>query len=137
MLINLLVFKINLMRHSQHFDDCLVSISHLLTHLRTYSLTHSITFVGVWKTYLDMRKNVDLNLNSKQSSEITSVKLSSTIEPGTILISHPLVYGVLHRSVILVIESNDKGSYGLIINKFTDNTVNDSVRNLPDKVHRG
>jgi putative AlgH/UPF0301 family transcriptional regulator len=84
-----------------------------------------------------MRKNVDLNLNSKQSSEITSVKLSSTIEPGTILISHPLVYGVLHRSVILVIESNDKGSYGLIINKFTDNTVNDSVRNLPDKVHRG
>ena len=85
-----------------------------------------------------MRKSVDFDRTSSQiSSEITSVKLASTIEPGTILISHPLVYGVLHRSVILVVESNDKGSYGLIINKFTDNTVNDSVRNLPDKVHRG
>ncbi len=85
-----------------------------------------------------MRKSIDLGLSSSQiPSEITSVKLTSTIEPGTILISHPLVYGVLHRSVILVVESNDKGSYGLVINKFTDNTVNDSVRNLPDKVHRG
>ena len=85
-----------------------------------------------------MRRNIDLNLAPSQSpSEITSVKLASTIEPGTILISHPLVCGEMHRSVILIVESNDAASYGLRINKLTDATVNGNVLNLPDKVRRG
>lgn len=56
------------------------------------------------------------------------------LQPGMLLISHPLMEGPFRRSVILVLEHTDRGSYGLVINKTTDYSLEGAVRNFPQDV---
>jgi putative transcriptional regulator len=50
--------------------------------------------------------------------------------PGTILVSHPLLPH-FERSIILITERKESGTYGLIINRPSSMTVENSVRGLP------
>jgi len=54
--------------------------------------------------------------------------------PGKLLVSHPLMEGPFRRAVILILEHNDKGSYGLVVNKATDYSLASAVRNFPEDV---
>jgi putative AlgH/UPF0301 family transcriptional regulator len=60
-----------------------------------------------------------------------NVNLSSSLSPGLILVSHPLLPGCLHRSVILLLEHSSKGSYGVIINRHFPSKISAAVKNLP------
>ena len=52
---------------------------------------------------------------------------------GKILISEPLLSdNYFKRSVVLLAEHNEKGSFGIILNKPVDNKFNDIVSDFPD-----
>lgn len=103
---------------------------------------------SVWKQY---KESVDsINSNSfteiKKADDISGqmkgfISFSETndIQPGHVLIAHPLLAGPLHRSVILVLENTEKGTYGLVINRPTSHTLHPAVTNLPAEmsVHFG
>ncbi len=60
------------------------------------------------------------------------VQVTNTLEPGMLLLAHPLVKGPLSRSVILLLEHSEAhGSYGIVINAPTEHTLKNSVVNLP------
>lgn len=69
----------------------------------------------------------DITLNSE-------VSLSSSLASGVLLLAHPMLQGPLHRSVILLLEHNSKGSYGVVINNMTGHTVKSSIKNLPENI---
>jgi putative AlgH/UPF0301 family transcriptional regulator len=50
------------------------------------------------------------------------------------LCAHPMVPGYMQRAIVLILEHSSKGSYGLIINKTTDHTVETSTLNLPTEL---
>lgn len=54
--------------------------------------------------------------------------------PGLVLISHPLINGPLHRTVILILEHTESGSYGIVVNRPTSHTLKSAVKNLPREV---
>ena len=58
---------------------------------------------------------------------------NAPLQKGTMLVSPPLMAdGVFHKSVILLLEHNDEGSLGLIINKPTNYKVSQVLKELPD-----
>ena len=73
----------------------------------------------------------ELEAYSLLKSEVT---LSTALASGVLLVAHPMLQGPLHRSVILLLEHNSKGSYGVVINHRTGLSVDSSVMNLPDNV---
>ena len=64
----------------------------------------------------------------------SDVTLSTALASGVLLVAHPMLQGPLHRSVILLLEHNSKGSYGVVINHRTGLSVDSSVMNLPDNI---
>lgn len=69
------------------------------------------------------------------SAEFKSpVTLASALASGVLLLAHPILQGPLHRSVILLLEHNSRGSYGVVINHRTCHSVKSSVKNLPENV---
>lgn len=114
-------------------------------------------FTSVWSTYLECLKDSrqvedykpfihdnsdEKNIYANSSAAVESaesmydfpVRLTSAIRTGTLLIAHPLVQGHKHRAVILVLESNSNGAYGLIINMPTDKTLAEATRNIPGPI---
>ena len=64
----------------------------------------------------------------------SDVKLSTALASGVLLVAHPMLQGPLHRSVILLLEHNSKGSYGVVINHRTGLSVDSTVMNLPENI---
>lgn len=53
-------------------------------------------------------------------------------EPGSVLVSEPfLADDYFSRSVIFLCDHHDEGSFGFVLNKFVDNSVNDFVQEFP------
>jgi putative transcriptional regulator len=70
--------------------------------------------------------NDGLELNFLEKTEKVTL-----LAPGTLLVAHPMMEGSFRRSVILILEHSDRGSYGLVINKSTDYSLEGVVRNFP------
>jgi hypothetical protein len=100
---------------------------------------------SLWNSFISLDNNEygecdyeDLSDNAKHFSEMSDsllmsnrVALSENLSSGVILVAHPMLQGPLHRCVILLLEHNSKGSYGVVINRGTNRTVESSVKNLP------
>lgn len=95
---------------------------------------------SVWKSYKDLVESVDKRdiTGTIKRDDIGGptkgfipFKERNDVLPGHVLIAHPLLAGALHRSVILVLENSEKGSYGLVINRPTSHTLHPAVVNLP------
>jgi len=59
------------------------------------------------------------------------VEESEYLLPGIVLVAHPMVQGPLSRSVVLILEHNTNGSYGVVLNRSTKHTLQKAVKNLP------
>lgn len=79
--------------------------------------------------------------SSPHASAISNKKLgvaeSDTLLPGIILAAHPMIQGPLKRAVILLVEHNTDGSYGIVINRPTNHTLATAVKNLPTHILDG
>jgi putative AlgH/UPF0301 family transcriptional regulator len=53
---------------------------------------------------------------------------------GCVLAAHPLLHGPLSRAVILVLQHDNTGSYGVVINHRSDKPLCDVVKNLPHNI---
>lgn len=63
-----------------------------------------------------------------------TVTESFALLPGILLAAHPMVKGPLHRSVILLLEHNTQGTYGIVLNRPTYHKLGDAVKNLPTEI---
>lgn len=93
-------------------------------------------FSSIWSNYNEVYERSKSNVNEKSSSTSNlrvAVEEVANITPGTILISHPLIAGPLNRSVILVLENDSKGTYGLVLNRPTLHNLKTAVRNFPQE----
>ena len=92
---------------------------------------------SLWRYYSTM-ETAPRDRSSKreraQSGPEIAVTETSTLLPGTILVSHPMIQGPLKRAVILLLEHTTAGSYGVVINRPTDHTIKTSVRGLPSDI---
>jgi putative transcriptional regulator len=109
----------------------------------------------VWQAYKAMiQNNSQLDLKNNDNSKLNEAgdgvsdgiilvdskdiilpaKCSDIVKPGIVLAAHPMVKGPLHRSVILVLEHNEQGSYGVVVNAPTHHTLLTAVKNLPSKL---
>lgn len=91
---------------------------------------------SLWSIYNNKEDDDELD-----SDEITpeillnsDVSLSASLASGVLLLAHPMLQGPLHRSVILLLEHNSKGSYGVVINNMTGHSVKSSIKNLPENI---
>ena len=56
-----------------------------------------------------------------------------SLKKGIFLVSPPLMAdGIFHKSVILLLEYNEEGSLGLILNKLSNVNISDVLKELPD-----
>lgn len=60
--------------------------------------------------------------------------LTDDLCPGVVLAAHPMVHGPLSRAVILLLQHDADGSYGVVINHRSHRTLFEVVKNLPDNV---
>jgi putative transcriptional regulator len=97
---------------------------------------------SVWRSYesiFDQQSSNLVSSSSKKKSNLPSKDFvrfqeKNDIHPGYILVAHPLVAGPLHRSVILILDHSEKGTYGVVINRPTSHTLDESVKNLPQEM---
>ena len=81
----------------------------------------------------DPTKNMhDSNIGKGTDLNVTE---SLALLPGILLAAHPMVKGPLHRSVILLLEHNTQGTYGIVLNRPTYHKLGDTVKNLPVSPH--
>ena len=73
-------------------------------------------------------------LLKKLAGQKLTVSETSSLLPGIILVSHPMIQGPLKRAVILLLEHNTSGSYGVVINRPTSHTLASAVKNLPSHI---
>lgn len=89
---------------------------------------------SLWNHTKDFPDLLTTAENNYRNSEISNNKifpvLTNSICPGVVLLSHPLIPGALNQSVVLVLEHNQKGTYGLIINKPLNETIKSAVLNI-------
>lgn len=106
-------------------------------------------FSSLWKYYLSMGIQPSEQVTHKNDTEHATtiiddanqgsspsfnVNLLSSIKPGVILLSHPMVDGPLRRSVILIIQHESQGTYGLVLNRPTDYDLKHSVKGLSRQI---
>lgn len=96
-------------------------------------------FSSIWKSYQDAKdaENSDLDKRGNRTASLSKgfipfIEQESVLQ-GHVLIAHPLLSGPLHRSIILILENTEKGTYGLVVNRPTVNTLHPVVDNLPDE----
>lgn len=53
---------------------------------------------------------------------------------GVVLAAHPLVHGPLSRSVVLILQHDSNGSYGVVINHRSQKQLSEVVQNLPSDI---
>eukprot|EP01039_Chlorochromonas_danica_P007623 gene7623-8425_t len=71
---------------------------------------------------------------AKKETEIFSLpsfEVQSEASAGTLLCAHPMLSGALRRTLVLLLEHGERGSYGVVINRPTLHTVQSAVKNLP------
>lgn len=107
-------------------------------------------FSSLWKYYLSMGiQPVDNDIHTLDSAEhaamtsddtstgsSTSSNLNtlSSLKPGVILLSHPMVDGPLRRAVILIVQHESQGTYGLVLNRPTGYDLKHSVKGLSRQI---
>lgn len=84
---------------------------------------------AVWRAYQSISAASVDEMTSKLPDQ--AVKIADKIERGVLLCAHPMLYGIFSRSVVLIIDHNEKGTYGLILNKETDMSLENGTRNIP------
>ena len=62
---------------------------------------------------------------------------NSVLMPGVVLAAHPMVKGPLHRAVVLLLDHNTQGTYGVVLNRPTSHTLETAVKNLPQPLLEG
>ena len=95
-------------------------------------------FSTVWTTYenkLFVEEHGSLT-NVYNFSLLSSPCLTDVprVFPGTVLVAHPLVQGPLSRAVILLLQHEKSGSYGVVINHPSSMKLSAVVKNLPSDV---
>lgn len=105
-------------------------------------------FSNLWAYYLSLGLDINSHTKSGVLNRISQplsfpaeldgliIHESDALFPGVLLVAHPMVHGPLERSVILILEHNASGTYGIVINKPIDTaySLSDYVKNLPDEV---
>jgi putative AlgH/UPF0301 family transcriptional regulator len=91
---------------------------------------------SLWGIYNDNEDDDELDCDEIVPEIIlnSDVTLSTSLASGVLLLAHPMLQGPLHRSVILLLEHNSKGSYGVVINNMTGHSVKSSIKNLPENI---
>ena len=107
-----------------------------------FALLRKLTVIWKFFVEVDAESIVD-DLESSEGPRLDAcpasmknleVSFATKITAGTIILAHPMLQGPLHRSVILILNHSDKGSYGLVINRVTDKDVKSAVKNLPEGI---
>lgn len=62
------------------------------------------------------------------------IQYCNKLSSGVMLCAHPMVPGYMQRAIVLLLEHNEHGSYGIIINKKTDHNVDTSTLNMPKEL---
>lgn len=107
-------------------------------------------FSSIWKKYERVMESAsaidEIEEDNEEDEAILSLiesrldtvplKLSDKVSSGTLLMAHPMVHGDLQRSIILVLDTSPKGSYGVVISNLTDITLSHGVKNLPSELVR-
>ena len=99
-------------------------------------------FSSLWSFYLSLNQRNVHNIyknESEKSQDISTihkltVKLTNNLKPGSILLAHPMIDGPLKRSVILVIQNENQGTYGLVLNRPSNYDLKISVKGLSKKL---
>ena len=94
---------------------------------------------SLWSIYNTQESDDEGDSNNPGDEEHFSaleseVSLAPALSSGVLLLAHPMLQGPLHRSVILLLEHNSKGSYGVVINHRTGHSIRSSVKNLPENI---
>lgn len=92
---------------------------------------------GVWKSYTSINLPAIQWIADATAKSLTTLPTFAETEvpqQGLLLLAHPLVSGPLHRSVILLLEHSEKGSYGLVVNRPTSHNLSTAVKNLPQEL---
>mmetsp|Transcript_2917 Transcript_2917/g.4428 ORF Transcript_2917/g.4428 Transcript_2917/m.4428 type:complete len:377 (-) Transcript_2917:37-1167(-) len=89
-------------------------------------------FSSIWSQF--ERTSYSRSNKKIPKEERFNVSLSSEIYNGVMLCAHPMIHGSMQRSVVLILEHTDKYSYGIILNKRTDHTVQSGILNLPEEM---
>ena len=97
---------------------------------------------SLWSIYNTQESDEDededdvLELDDEELSTAldSDVSLAPALSSGVLLLAHPMLQGPLHRSVILLLEHNSKGTYGVVINHRTGHSIQSSVKNLPESI---
>ena len=95
---------------------------------------------SLWSIYNTQESDEDeddeLELDDEEYSTAldSNVSLAPALSSGVLLLAHPMLQGPLHRSVILLLEHNSKGTYGVVINHRTGHSIQSSVKNLPESI---
>ncbi|RYG60149.1 YqgE/AlgH family protein [archaeon] len=69
-------------------------------------------------------------------SELPVFCRESQVEAGKLLIAHPMLSGGLHRTIVLVLSHDERGSYGVVVNRPTEHSLSFAVKNLPTDFQR-
>jgi putative AlgH/UPF0301 family transcriptional regulator len=88
-----------------------------------YDYYHQLRPYRSSDSFLTAHKNFALN-----------AQLIPKIEPGRLLVSHPLVQGSLSRAVVLLLMHNDDGSYGIVMNRPTMYKFGEAAVGIPDDI---
>jgi len=72
-----------------------------------------------------------------QSTEPVDITETNSLLPGILMVAHPMIQGPLKRAVILLLEHNTTGSYGVVINRPLNHTLASAVKNLPPQILDG
>jgi hypothetical protein len=77
---------------------------------------------SVWNTYKKSNSSINNSINNNNNSDSSSsnnndieidTNIYPVIQPGILLVAHPLLTGPLRHSVILVLEHDDNCTYGI------------------------
>jgi putative AlgH/UPF0301 family transcriptional regulator len=99
-------------------------------------LMHKLT--SVWRQFINAAQDIvakgrNFECHDSTGRDILFLERKEVVA-GNVLIAHPLLAGPLHRSIILVLENSDKGTYGLVVNRPTSHTLHSAVTNLPNEM---
>lgn len=72
-----------------------------------------------------------------KSTDLVDITETASLLPGILMIAHPMIQGPLKRAVILLLEHNTTGSYGVVINRPLNHTLASAVKNLPLQILDG
>jgi putative AlgH/UPF0301 family transcriptional regulator len=88
-------------------------------------------FSSIWAQF---EETTPITAKRLSKEDRFKVSLTSDINKGVLLCAHPMVNGAMQRSVVLLLEHTTDYSYGIIVNKKSDHTLDSATLNLPEDI---